>query len=71
MIINLHYEGIFGEWGYFGGEVSQKFFDVDDSMTLHSFDCWLKELGVIGNVQYYWRKPGLDFNSGTSLLVCV
>ena len=66
-IMNLHHSGDFGEWGYFNGEVHKEEFDIDE-ISLVRIDLVAQDLGLFGNLMYYWRDPKKDFNSGLKIL---
>ena len=65
--VNLHYGGEFSEWSYMNGKVEHKYFEVD-KIPLVRLDIWASTIGIEGEVQFYWREPNKDFNSGRKLL---
>ena len=65
--IILHYNGEFDECGYHEGDVVVEEFEVD-RISLVSIDVWVDSLGFMGEFQYYWKMPGLNFKSSLKIL---
>ena len=53
--------------GYRDGDVDSKEFEVD-KISLVSIDVWVESLGLMGEFQYYWRMPEMDFKTSLKIL---